>query len=368
MEQEKATCFYNGRSSVATSLKSFSIYDSTTFSSFFYSEFEKIWLLIVKNGTVVVDSKPVNRYTILNNGCDMQYETAAVHMTNLLGGIGFSHVLVEKFLISKNSLLRNDEIAEIASLYGNSEVALECLRRNKLFICKDSHWRLDYATYIRFLEKETDPLLDSVICEFECSALSKGISRTFSLHGIWDNDLFGGEQSQTLSASANTGLHNFKGITNWPHLRNFSQLGHQESVPRSTKASITESSDAVREDEEPFCRHLMPSPKSLDNFKNASSEQDESRNLSFEERNALRNENLARPPVKRKIDENFGKRTKFIYDMNSGPVIQKLPTFEPSLSKISTSRKVERQRSISSISFRGVDSSASIATNSLRKR
>ena len=36
--------------SVSTSFRSFSLYDTSIFATFFYSEIEKVWLIVVKNG------------------------------------------------------------------------------------------------------------------------------------------------------------------------------------------------------------------------------------------------------------------------------------------------------------------------------
>ena len=51
---------------ICTSLRSFNLYDSNTFMTFFYSEIEKVWFVIIKNGNILVDSFQVNKSNILN--------------------------------------------------------------------------------------------------------------------------------------------------------------------------------------------------------------------------------------------------------------------------------------------------------------
>lgn len=319
MEHEKAARFTNGINTATTALRVFNIYDSSIFTTLFYSEVEKIWLLIVKNGSVGVDSNETARSVILSYECQLKYETTTVRMTNLLGGVGLSQVLVEKFLALHNCHLSHSEVAELASRYGNQSTVLECLSRNKLFLRKNDSWKLDYAAYIRFLERESDPIVDSVMFEFSQNALSHGISRTFSLQSIWNNLAFLGSEP-TLSGSFEFGASNgIRTISNWPHSRRYSQNTIDElcaATPSYEKARESESSVVIPGYDFGECD--MDWKKNP----NADDESDCDKRLDIH--------NPVIQPIttlKRKCEEKKTKRIKFRLEISYEPVVHKLPPF-----------------------------------------
>lgn len=215
-------CLYSKSKGILTSFKTFNLYDSTTFASFFYSEIEKIWLMVIKNGSVLVDKERVCTSRILNNFTYIQFESMCIGFRNMRDEIGLSQRLVEQFLssnishISHTSLIDGYE-PEIKNKGINIDILQECLEANVLFDKVGRDWRLNYIKYIEFLEGGNDPLLSPVIIEMEKNNIGKGLSRTFNINKIWDDILFSGMESDDSPVRPTNRFNMYNGVPLWPH-------------------------------------------------------------------------------------------------------------------------------------------------------
>lgn len=205
--------------SAFTSFKSFSLYDSNIFTTFFYSNIERVWLMVVKNGCVYVDGFPVRTSVILHDMSRIEFDSVSIKFVSLRSEIGLSQILIERFLISNNCKIPEEQILALVSSYHDKGLVLECLRRNCLFYRDEAGWGLDYKNYIDFLEYRSDPLLDAVLCELQNSLTGSGLTKTFSINSIWTSPHFSDERPcmrRDASPCNSTGMSS-NGAVGWPY-------------------------------------------------------------------------------------------------------------------------------------------------------
>ncbi|KAI4292923.1 hypothetical protein PAPHI01_2197 [Pancytospora philotis] len=226
-----------GSRAVSTLHTVFNLYDTHTFAAFFYSRIERLWLLVVKSGAVAVDGEAVTASMLLCNECSIGFDTATVGFKNMREGAGASQTLVDKFLAAHDLRLAEAEVVRLAAPDGagaqrvDSAVLLGSLRRNRLFREDERGWRLDYQSYIDFLEGRSDPLLDAVKYEFERTVGSQ--HRTFNVNSIWSNRLFSG--GACASVQSPDGELESPAAGNWPYS---SRLAFQHRLRMSKQPSM----------------------------------------------------------------------------------------------------------------------------------
>lgn len=181
--------------SVTSSLNSFNLYDGNTFTTFFYSNIEKIWFITVKSGLVKINDESFSGSMILYSPSYIEYNSATIKFTNLRDEIVLSQILVEKFLRSKESKILQTQIFDLIKNFSDKQLIFECLERNSLFSHSGGEWFLNYQNYIDFLELKIDPLISSVLYELENGYYSGGLTKTFSVSSIWSNPQFSEEES-----------------------------------------------------------------------------------------------------------------------------------------------------------------------------
>lgn len=235
----------NGNS-VTTSLKSFNLYDTNTFTTFFYSSIEKIWFITVKTGKVKINGEEFTGSRILYNKSQIQYDSINITFHNLKDEVGLSQILVEKFLRSKNSKILQDHIFEIMKDRKDQQLVMECLKRNALFSHNNGEWSLNYSTYIEFLELKSDPLISSIFYELEHGYESYGLTKTFNVCNLWSSPGFSDEQISIETESHMSDINYYNRIPNWPHSsRSPSNQIETDVEPRIEEENKIETSLAV---------------------------------------------------------------------------------------------------------------------------
>ncbi|KAI5170240.1 hypothetical protein PAEPH01_1266 [Pancytospora epiphaga] len=217
--------FTEGNRSATTSFKSFNLYDTNIFATFFYSDIEKVWLVVVKSGKVIVNGNEISSSVILCNMSVIKFDTVEVRFKNMKDDIGLSQHLVERLLVANDGKITQEKILEFAGENVDNGLILGCLRKNKLFTECGGIWRIDYRNYIDFLEGREDPLYNAVLHEIGSKSMSVGHARTFNIKVIWDNDYFsGGYTCQDTCGAAGAAIEQSKGVPNWPHSAHPSSL------------------------------------------------------------------------------------------------------------------------------------------------
>lgn len=203
---------------ILTSFKCFNLYDTNIFATFFFSDIEKIWLVIVKNGLVTLNGAVVKTYGILHNFSLIDFDTTRIEFVNAKDEIGLSQVLVERFLTSNNCKITSSQILELSDANIEKDVIFGSLKRNSLFYQDGEGWGLNYKNYIDFLEQRNDPFVDSVLLEFENTLTTTGPYQTFNINTIWNNTYFSDERLSIGDGVLLSGrFGRYKGIPNWPH-------------------------------------------------------------------------------------------------------------------------------------------------------
>lgn len=175
---------------IATVFKKFNLYDSFTFVTFFFSEIEKLWLISVKNGSVRINGTDVRSNKILNNQSRIEIGDIEFNFTNLCNGIGLSQKIIENFFIQNEEKLKISDILNYTEELQNKKFILEYLNKNELFYRVNDLWKINYRKYIELLEKQTDPLIKSMLYEMETTKCS---SESFNVKKLWNNIMFTGK-------------------------------------------------------------------------------------------------------------------------------------------------------------------------------
>jgi len=175
--------------SLETPHRHFNLYHRDIFTSFFYSEIEKKWLIIIKNGHVKINGKYRSNIHLLDNTSKIQFGDIEIVFKSTGNGIGLSQSLIHKFLASCSILLPNQELLDILAPYGPLKPAWTCVRNNPLFIMENEGVRLNYSVYTELLDGKLDPLVDSMLSEFENSGPSS-VPLSFKLRALCEDSEF----------------------------------------------------------------------------------------------------------------------------------------------------------------------------------
>ena len=165
-----------GGDTAYTSLRRFSLYEEDSFATFFFSEIEQIWMVVVKAGAVAVDDAAVAENGILNSVSKLSLGKSTFLFHNLSRGPGLSQTLVEHFVISNIRTMTYEQIQGIVAKHGAAGDIRKYIEMNRLFISGRDGVQLNYKVYISFLEGRSNPLLSSLLYEMQQSLTQEGMA------------------------------------------------------------------------------------------------------------------------------------------------------------------------------------------------
>lgn len=175
------------------------LYDRENSATFFYSEIERCWIVIVNNGTVSINgsilSSSGNNSYVIEHKAQIVFGARRFVFYNTNSSKGISRVLVDSLLRSRKEKIKTGRVLEIIQEYCGSDkdpyFVLDCIRRNEIFNYKRGELTLNIEALCGFLKTEESPLKGSLEYELEHGFRSRGMGRSFNVSKIWDNLEFG---------------------------------------------------------------------------------------------------------------------------------------------------------------------------------
>lgn len=188
-----------GTQSVVSSHKLDHIYDRENSATFFYSEVEKCWVVIVNNGTISVDgivlSPSGNRSSVIEHRADVVFGGRSFIFYNINSPKGMSRILVDALLKSKREKIKTEKILRViqdsCSLYKDLYFVLDCVLKNDIFDYRSGELSLNAETLRKFIKAGKSPVKNALEYEFEHGFRSRSMGRSFNVNKIWCSPEFG---------------------------------------------------------------------------------------------------------------------------------------------------------------------------------